>query len=64
MKLLDEKMKLLEQKIVFWRRPTFIAKFQSLERHIWPRYGMVRTSYGIDMVPSFVKCQAMGSIWD
>ena len=35
MKLLDEKMKLLEQNVVFWRRPTFIAKFlESLERQI------------------------------
>ena len=28
MKLLDEKMKLLEQNVVFWQRPMFIANFR------------------------------------
>ena len=32
--------------------------------HTWLRYGIVKTSCGIDMVPSFVKFQAMESILD
>ena len=32
--------------------------------HVWVRHGMVRTSYGMYMLSSFVKFQAMGSTWD
>ena len=41
-----------------------MANYGPYMAHIWVRYGMVKTSCGIDMVPSFVKFQAMGSIWD
>ena len=40
-----------------------MANYGPYMAHIWVRYGIVRTWYGIDMVPSFVKFQAMGSVY-
>jgi len=41
-----------------------MANYGPYMAHMWVRYGMVRTLYGTDIVPSFVKFVAMGSIWD